>query len=127
MISTLYRNKAHLHYSQFSCSWFCVFGQHHTAALPSAVLWHLCMAISLLNSCLIIPNRREYSNEAFNAFFHMILQSWDSCSAAFNAMFRKGTDFSTQLIIPVKKKKLHGFGLASRKKKKRFKNSSSRC
>ena len=77
-----------------SCRWFCVSvcvcERHYTVVLPSAVLWHLCVAISLLNSCLIIPNLREYSNKADNAFFHMILQSWDSCSAAFNAMFRKG-------------------------------------
>lgn len=77
MISALYRNKAHLHYSHFSCWWFCVcvFERHYTVVLPSAVLWHLCVAISLLNSCLIIPNLREYSNKADNAFFHMILQS----------------------------------------------------
>lgn len=98
------RNKAHLHYSHFLCSlcsWsFCAFGQHHThhCAPLSCALAHACVTISLLNSCLIIPNLREYSNKAFNAFFHMILRSRDSCSATFRAVFREGTDSSTHLI-----------------------------
>lgn len=74
----------HLHYSHFSC---CVL-QRYT--VPSAVLWHVSAAISPLNSGLIIPIWREYSNKANNAFFHMILLSWDSCSAAFSVMFGKG-------------------------------------
>lgn len=75
-----------------------IFYASHAIVLPSAVLWHMCVTISSLNSCLIIPNLREYSNKAFNAFFHMILRRRDSCSAAFSAMFRKGTDSSARLI-----------------------------
>lgn len=75
-----------------------IFYASHAIVLPSAVLWHMCVTISSLNSCLIIPNLREYSNKAFNAFFHMILRRRDSCSAAFSAMFRKGTDSSACLI-----------------------------
>lgn len=76
----------------------CVWAASHTIVLLSAVLWHMCVTISPLNSCLIIPNLREYSNKAFNAFFHMILRSRDSCSAAFIAVFREGTDSSAHLI-----------------------------
>lgn len=76
----------------------CVRAASHAIVLPSAVLWHMCVTISPLNSCLIIPNLREYSNKAFNAFFHMILRRRDSCSAALSAMFRKATDSSAHLI-----------------------------
>lgn len=75
-----------------------IFYASHTIVRPLAVLWHMCMTISSLNSCLIIPNLREYSNKAFNAFFRMILRSRDSWSAAFSAVFRKGTDSSACLI-----------------------------
>lgn len=71
-----YKKKAHLHYlGLFSSFYMYVFQLHYTVVFPSAVLWHLCTAILPLNSCLIIPNMREYSNKADNAFFHMILQS----------------------------------------------------
>lgn len=84
-------------FTQF-IQFLCVWAASHTIVLLSAVLWHMCVTISPLNSCLIIPNLREYSNKAFNAFFHMILRSRDSCSAAFIAVFREGTDSSAHLI-----------------------------
>lgn len=100
------KKKAHLHYLFFFMVLY-VFQLHYTVVFPSAVLWHLCTAILPLNSCLIIPNLREYSNKADNAFFHMILQSWDSCSPAFGTVLEiKGTDFFAQLTGPSIKKKI---------------------
>lgn len=77
----------------------------YTVVAPSAVFWHLCVAISPLNSCLIIPNLREYSNEVDNALFHMILQSLDSCSAAFGCRAQRRTNFSIQLLGAVERPK----------------------